>query len=397
MFWRDSFLVSGFTLVIIWFISIIPLNTHFLDPVSLAVSDFDPIDIYYSRIKLPPIAPGEIAEKDNRIVLVNIKDAHRGQIAEMLEYVNSNNPAVIGLDVMFAGPKDSVYDLQMQQVLKNNAKIICSSLLNIGKHGEVENVSFSDFLLADSSRYGYANFVGNDYSTVRNFYSFTKVGGTHLPSFASAVLKQYKPEVYERFLNDCGHMQFINYGYRYNNLLKIDIDELYEKQLPEEIFAGKIVLFGYTGSEDVAATFEDAHFTPLNLHYAGHTFPDMYGIAIHANIMLMMLDGQEIFVIPFWLEVLFALLIGALMNRLFLYFFLIHHKWFHPFVIIAELLLSVFLFLALVVLFHSFHIKFNLGLIFGSVVLNVYMLDIVSIIMESVSDKKFKTVFHQKH
>ena len=68
-------------------------------------------------------------------------------------------------------------------------------------------------------------------------------------------------------------------------------------------------MLGYIGPSVAQKDLEDIYFTPLNSNYAGRSYPDMYGVVIHANIISMILNRNYINVMPMWLSFILAFLL----------------------------------------------------------------------------------------
>src|SRR5262249_51796170 len=99
----------------------------------------------------------------------------------------------------------------------------------------------------------------------------------------------------------------------------------------------KIVLFGYLGTEPAMRDSnawpytidEDRLFTPLNDRLSGRSYPDMYGVLVHANILRMMLQEDYITVVPVWGVWLAAFCICLLLVPVICHWFHTKGVWFH--------------------------------------------------------------------
>jgi CHASE2 domain-containing sensor protein len=89
---------------------------------------------------------------------------------------------------------------------------------------------------------------------------------------------------------------------------------------------GKIVFMGFMGNsfQEAAFTLSDKFHTPLNERYAGKSYPDMFGVTVHANIASMILRGKSTDSMGSWGYTLLAVILCYL-NVVF--FFHIHEYY----------------------------------------------------------------------
>ena len=110
---RDTLFATIAVFVLLILIGMIPINFYVLNPMKLALKDFDFNDVAYSKLgkdeDLPP---------DKRITVINIGDLDREGIAVLIEKVNSYKPKVIGLDVYFDGePAPTLIELLLLMIV----------------------------------------------------------------------------------------------------------------------------------------------------------------------------------------------------------------------------------------------------------------------------------------
>lgn len=74
LFKRDTILATIMVFIVIGLLSLIPLNTHVLDPLKLALQDFDYNDMAFARFN-----KNGNSSIDTNLVVVNIDKANRGQ------------------------------------------------------------------------------------------------------------------------------------------------------------------------------------------------------------------------------------------------------------------------------------------------------------------------------
>ena len=93
----DSVLATGFIfLLIIFFLKVTQIEKLFglFDPIGQALDDVDFTDLVFSELR-------EIPPANEDIILVNIGELNRAQIASMIQIINQYNPKVVGVDIFF--------------------------------------------------------------------------------------------------------------------------------------------------------------------------------------------------------------------------------------------------------------------------------------------------------
>ncbi len=105
LLFRDAFLSTVFVFVCIAIFAFNPLNIKVFNLMGSSLKDIEFTDIVFSG-KNPN--NGEIQAKvSNDIILINAADRGRKGIAILLNSINAEKPAVVGVDFIFEGPKDS--------------------------------------------------------------------------------------------------------------------------------------------------------------------------------------------------------------------------------------------------------------------------------------------------
>lgn len=100
-FWLDVILGSVFIFGLIGFFGSITAFGIFdiFDPIGDAFADMEMTDIVFSQLRDEPVV-------DDRVVLVNVGNRSRFEIAMMIDSINQFNPKVIGMDIFFHYPKE---------------------------------------------------------------------------------------------------------------------------------------------------------------------------------------------------------------------------------------------------------------------------------------------------
>ena len=353
-------------------INFFPFRVELIKPFKPGLKDFDIYDLYYSGSNL---AKNTL---DTNIVLVEIANT-REEIAKQVDFLKSLKPAVIGVDVIFHNASsDSNKDRHLAETAKEKDSIIWASIIEPDSSGNTiySNPFFEVPEMKD--RYGYVNFRGDKFSVIRSFTPFQKINGKEYTSFSARIAEKFSPGEFDKLKNRNNTAEDIEYSGNletYPNYSDSELHFLYKTGQSVFSISNKIVLLGFF-KKNGEKVLEDIHFTPLNEQFSGRSFPDMYGVVIHANIISMILDQRYIrtgsFLFSCSLAFIFTFLFtGYLLSR--------YRKKQHPshlaFLLlqIGCIILLTYLFL---LLFSRFHIKVQLLPIIITMVLSVEMISV---------------------
>lgn len=382
LFKRDTLFATVAVFLVMGLLSCIPLNTHFLDPIHLALSDFDYNDLAYAKMDKNRETP-----IDTNIVVVNIGYGDRAAIANMIDKISAQQPKAIGLDVLFNEKKDALGDSLLRLALKHPKLVMAYN------YNEQSN---KGYFYKENINKGFANFVGEEEGVIRHFTPVMHEEGQNLEAFATSVVKLADQEGYKELIERGKPTEVINYTRRSNQYLVLNGIDLIENKVDPTVLTNKIVLVGYVsnGVNDV----EDKHFTPMNDKYVGRALPDMNGIFIHANIISMVQAKDYIHRMPSWLMWSVAFILCWLHMALFIKYFLHHHIWFHLLAKIAQILSAVFFVYLGLWSFHQLDTQMNMTATLVAIVLAVdvlYFYEAFAIWLHK--KKKFKTLFTPHH
>jgi CHASE2 domain-containing sensor protein len=394
LFKRDTFFATIAVFLVMGLFSFLPVNTHFLDPIHLALSDFDYNDMAYAKMH-----KNEDSKTDTSIVIVNIGQASRMEIANMITKIDLQQPKVIGVDVLFNEKKDPVADSALAKLFSSNPKIVAAFNFeaNTGHSADTHatvHQPIKGAFIEWSKHKGYANFVGEEEGVVRHFTPVLKE--EKLEAFAVAVTKVASPLQYQQLLKRNKLTETINYTRKGEKYVVLDGLDLLNGTADSSILSHKIVLLGYVNfnQNDV----EDKHFTPMNVKYTGRTLPDMNGIFIHANIISMIQADDYINHIPGWLMCMVAFLLCWLHMALFIKDYLDNHIWFHLLAKIAQIISAVFFVYLGLLCFHQWDMKVNMTATLVAIILAVDVLYFYEAFATWLHRKyHFKTIFTHKH
>ena len=390
---RDTIFSLLMVFIFIIMVKFIPLNFHFIDPMKLALEDFDINDVAYAKLRKDESTP-----VDRRIVIVNIGHLDREEIAYLIEKATSMGPRIMGLDSYFNGPRDPHKDSILRSTFEKTKNLVVVSRINSEHlHHTKEFELMPDYFDSAIHERGYANVIGEEAGTIRLYSPFEKIEKEKYPSFTSVLLDKYDKEAFEKLEKRHRQVEVINYARRTRQYQIVEPEDLMTDNVDTGMLKDKIVLLGYVNENPY--DIEDKFFTPMNEKFAAKSTPDMNGIVIHANILSMALDKNYIRKMPTWVAWLAAIIVGWLHMSLFIRYYLESHIWFHLVAKIAQIISAFFFVYVGLLLFEKFRIKLDMELTLVVIILAVdiiYFYEAFAVWMHK--KYKFATVFtHHLH
>jgi len=354
--------------IFMWGLSFIPLNAGFLSPVANALSDFDVYDIVYSKLL-------EEQSVDTNIVLVNLGNLTRAELAAQIRILNKFNPKVIGIDAFFEVEKDAKIDSALGSALAERGNVVLVSKLTAYNEDKnnYDSIGYSIKKLSRFTKDGFANLPDDDkggFRTIRDFRPSESVKDSVVLAFSCKIAGIYASKALEKLLQRGNKIEKINFRGNYNKYYFIDALQSLDPEADFSFLKDKIVLIGYMGPDFNTKTLEDVFFTPINDRYAGKSFPDMYGIVIHANIISMILNGRFINSMPDWLSILLAVIIGFLNIKMLLFIKTRFRLWANGLTKLVIFFYSIFNLFISVEILHYLNYRINLTLALVAVVLS---------------------------
>jgi CHASE2 domain-containing sensor protein len=368
----DSILGTAFLLSLILLFQFVRFFGEFslLDPVGDAIGDVEMTDLVFSNLRETP-------KPDKNVVLVNIGNLSRRDIARELMIINKYEPAVVGVDSYFWELKeDSLGDILLNWALSDIENLVMINKLLYSEssksYSDIRN-SHPFFNIGDC---GYANLETDaldqyQFKVCRSFPPIMSVDGKNELSFGVKVVEAYDSEKASAFLKRKHDYEIINYrgniiGFDQTEFggrfIALDVDDVFEERFLPEVIKDKIVLFGYMGADFNDRSWEDKFFTPLNINYAGRSNPDMFGVVIHANIISMILNEDYIGKQSELAGIITALIICFLTVILFTIIYKRLPQWYDGLTKSLQLIFVLMLLTINVFAFHWFNYKTNLTL-----------------------------------
>lgn len=400
-YWIKAFLGTFFLFAFLYFAVKFLAIFDFLDPIGDALSGYEVTDQVFSNPEWREIPPA-----DTNIVVVNVGNLGRADIARQINILNSFNPKVIGVDLIFRNLKsDTLGDLLLADAIANSPNLVVyQKLLDPAELSEgnfFKSVEYSHpvFRLG-SQKTGFVNLINDEKAnaqqfeikTCRSFYpkqylydSLTNQVDT-VYAFAVELARYLKPENVEKLLARNNEEEIVNYSGNVIDYGKtrlgtrfavLDYYQVLDTAFTADLIKNKIVLMGVMGRDfDDTYTVEDKYFTPLNTRQAGRAFPDMYGVVVHANIISMILENKYIDIMGD-IYTYFITFIICFANVLL--FTLIYYKlpeWYDGLTKVLQLMQSLLFVFIIILFFHYFSYKLDLTLVIVVVLLSGDVLEV---------------------
>ena len=358
-FFSEYLLLNLFILGCVALLSLFILNFSIFDPFTEAFRDFTLTDLYYTKVQ----DKNKIYNKN--LVLINVENKNRKELAFLLQHIQQGQPKVVAFDVIFAERKNND-DSLLKQTFQTHNNYVFGYAANF----EQEQASVYSNKFFTESKGGYTNVAGEhaEFSTIRYYYPFNK----NQQAFTSSILKKFDSTVYQRLKKNTNQQTEIHYYGNLANFNYFDFDEVMAQEFDVTQLKNKIVLLGYLGIPSQRADMrldEDKLFTPLNARLSGRSYPDMYGLVIHANILRMALEKDHIKVIPKWVTGLLSFFIIWLILPIMGGLFFKGDLWFNSVGTLFQLVGSLLIVFLTLLCYTYLNIKFDPGLLLACLVL----------------------------
>jgi len=294
---KSAFRHIIFTYLTLGFLSFIFFNISIFDFLEDAFDDFSYLDLVQSK---------NIFKYDkviSDIVLVNIENRDREELAFLIDHLANQEPKVIGVDVVFREQKDQFKDSVLSSTIKEHQDLLVGSYI----YPNIQNHKMFTFF-----NQGYVNFnpEADKNNVIRDFVTQKDSLSSFSYLIASKAM-QKKIEVYS------GTRPIKYYG-NYNQFLHMSFDDvMLQETIPH--LKNKVVILGYLGMplgnvNDIL----DKKFTPINTKFTGKTIPDMYGVTVHANIINSLIKEDFIKETPGFIILIINFLATFLTSLLFM-------------------------------------------------------------------------------
>ncbi|MCH5247620.1 MAG: CHASE2 domain-containing protein [Muribaculaceae bacterium] len=264
------------------------ISTTVLVPTG-ARGDYNVTDYYSSVADSRPVRT-----LDNSIIIVDIRDCSRNEIAEALEYISYFEPAAVGLDVVFEEPGDEDIDQYLLNVVNSYDKtLVLPVILAQNDTTGMFEVKEECFFMpeVENPTLGVVNLPSRfKNGTKREFPGYFPLeNGDTLDSFVSGLARIADPLAYYHLCRRGNTKEFINYPSRSFRIIKGDLTSIIDNS---EIIKNNIVLVGSVNDID------DIHPTPVDMK--------MSGILVHAYALSTILRHDYLNVPPRFISLALA-------------------------------------------------------------------------------------------
>ncbi len=367
----DAILCTAFVFVLMAGIEKLFDNVTVLNPLELALSDFEMMDMVYATGMKDTL---QRPATDTSIILVNIGDGGRYQIGKQLERIAAEKPLAVAIDASFLGDRKPEDDSVLEAAMKKIPNLVLYSMLRSkdnGLYGGFDSLELCNPRFARHGTPGYVNmytegFGKEAFRICRRFHPSDTVNGRKLLPISLQTAWFADSNKVKKFLSRRNHLEIINYAGNIGNFQFLDVKDIFgqdesgfrnEDDTDLSIFRNKLVFMGYMGStmdqNDQQKTLEDKFYTPLNENFAGKSYPDMFGVVIHANIANMVLQDKPLDEIPEKGHKLIAIVLCYL-NVLGFFFIHRNHPGWYDLSVKAIQIFEVFLILWVALMIYSY-------------------------------------------
>jgi CHASE2 domain-containing sensor protein len=363
---KEALLATILMIVLDLVINLFSFKSEFIRPIRQGLNGFDVYDLRFSQ------DDSVVNAIDTGITIVEIGNS-RAEIAGQIIVLAEYEPKLIGIDAIFSDPHPAGMDDTLINALHLGNKMVVASKYQLNDQTGKPEILQSFFNSSiPSLQNGFFNLLGGAEEVKRQFVPFIKMGDTLYPAFTTAMLRQISPEKYLLVKNRNASVESINYSggtHHYNIITKERLSQSDHSADMRDLVHNKIVFLGMI-KDGVPDVLEDNHFTPLNHKVVGKSFPDMYGVVIHANIFEMMLRGNYIFEAPSWVVYFITFIIVFLINIFFIRHLSKGKKQSHLFLFLFQFIIAAALVYLALLAFKWFDFKMNLAPMMVAIVLS---------------------------
>jgi CHASE2 domain-containing sensor protein len=305
---------------------VVNLDFQSINVVAAVMADYKITDVVFSqRIHN---TDDEVAV-DSTIVIVNIGNLKRDDLAQEIMILNKYNPKVVALDITFKKPKLEEQDSILEVAFSQTKNLVLGTVLE--EDTIIDNTIYWKKLTTSIPRlhrhadaHGFVNTISTGRSQFETWRETAVqenvVGKGKEYSFAVEISRLVNPTATEKFLQRNNEYEIINYTGNISRVengkvikgkyLSLDTDEVLTEAFKPEMVRNKIVLMCYLGEPINGTTWDDdKYYTSMNKRPVGRTHPDMYGGVGHANIISMILADEPIDEMPEWFDYVVAVLL----------------------------------------------------------------------------------------
>jgi CHASE2 domain-containing sensor protein len=395
-FWLDCFIATVFVFLAMWgIVGLTKLNIfNAFDSIGTALGDMELTDYVFSGLRDEPLV-------DENIVVVNIGNLSRREVAQQIQIISKYKPKIIGIDAFFdckQRHRDTVECPPLRDVMGNlmlgNAIKEAGNVILVTKLAQADtllppnvfdSLRRSDPLFSDDSfGQGFANLdtdaaFQDDVKTCRRFNPQINAQGKRQYAFAVEMAMAYDSAKTRKFLKRNNFSEIINYRGNVFDIFgqteypqmffTLDVNQVLTEDFSPDLFKDKIVIMGFLGGYLGDPSWADKFYTPLNKKMAGKANPDMFGVVVHANIVSMILKEDYVNEMAGWQEGLIAFLFCLFNVALFSLINTHLPLWYDGITKLLQLTQIILYTVLMVLIFHWYSFKLNITLTLAAVAL----------------------------
>ncbi len=226
-----SIIITVLIFLFIWFLNLIRLNMHYIDPFNNGLKNYEITDIVYAYLS---DSSRQQPLRTQDLLLVDIGTPDRGRIARLIDRLREAGAAAIGVDVLLGKPPNSPTDSFLQAVIRRTPNLVLACEVDqVNAQGtRFERWKGVDTAFANYSTLGYVNFPANQTRVIRHFSPQELVGADTLPAFTTALLQIYAPEKAAKLLKRNKPVERIHYTGSQYAFPRQEQDRLLEQHEP---------------------------------------------------------------------------------------------------------------------------------------------------------------------
>lgn len=314
-------LFSTLTILGLFYAVTLMPDIELFDPLQNAISDFEFTDIAFYSLRSDDLTV------DTNIVLINLGNLNRPQLAEKIRLLSAFSPKVIGIDVLFRREREPELDTPLVNAIRE-AKTVVMVARASGKSDD-DNPYNRDTLITSHPKFlqpsvslAHDDLLLDDdnekATTVRKVAPRLAIkDSVVVDAFALKLAEKMNPELAKKLLERGNEEERINYRGYSNRFFTLDHDQVVPENL--ELVRGKAVLIGFMGATlSDSNTIEDKKWSPMSKEVS-KSLPDMFGVVIHANFLSTILNQNYINVMSDWMALVLAILTCFVNIALFYY------------------------------------------------------------------------------
>ncbi|MDX2196158.1 MAG: CHASE2 domain-containing protein [Cytophagales bacterium] len=356
------------------------LNLEFLDPIQKALDSFQSQDLVYTAVRDEP-------PKDTNITMVNFGNLGRGDLGRLIMNLNKYDPLVIGIDAFYRKDKTQYYrengledgDSVLAKAFSETKNLVLvTKLVDSNEDDKWDTLETSNPKFHQYANGGYANMITaeKEFRVSRKITPQQILNGKREMFFPVKIASFLDSAKAEKFLARKNELETIYYRGNINNFdgetdvfgkpdafNRLDWQEILEDNFDPKLVKNKIIVMGYMGESLKNNLYwdEDKFYTPLNKKFAGKSFPDMYGVTVHGNVVSMVLNETYVDHTSERTELIINILICVFNVLLFTY---IHHEmklWWDGVSVIVTFAEAIILLIIEVFVFLKFNLEISLN------------------------------------